>query len=280
LEASVQSDNSRKMQRRTFIILTALFALIGVASIGYLILLEGLKQAARSPMVYFAEGPAVLGYGEKRVEHQLAAFHLEKFEVTIRQYDLCVVAGRCTPANIAYLEGEAKSDENLPVTWITAYQAATFCDWIGRRLPTVTEWERAVRGSEGRTWPWGEQSPVDPNPRVQIYLSEWPHAEPLQAPVVEMDQDFADGATPEGVWHLLGNVSEWTSTFATYSKCLDPYGEDCQIWNGKVSEVQALYIVGLGWSDDLLSEQKARVSEYYPSSPIEFGPSIGFRCAD
>src|SRR5204862_335855 len=73
LEASVRSDNKRNLQFRTFIILTGLVALFGLASAGYFARLESLKRAARSPMVYFPEGPAVLGYGEKRVERELAS---------------------------------------------------------------------------------------------------------------------------------------------------------------------------------------------------------------
>jgi hypothetical protein len=115
---------------------------------------------------------------------------------------------------------------------------------------------------------------------VQIFLSEWPQVIGLDGPVAVDDKNFADGKTPEGVWHLLGNAAEWTSSSATLTACPDPYGKDCQTWDGKTTQVQALYIVGLGWSQDLLSEQKARVSEYSAASPIVIDPSIGFRCAD
>ena len=280
LDASVQSDNRRKMQRRSFILLTGLFALFGLASAFYFARLEGLKQAARGPMVYFPKGLAVLGYGQTRVERELDAFYLEKYEVTNGQYELCVDAARCTPANRPYEEGKTEPGPNLPVTWVTAYQAATFCDWIGRRLPTVTEWERAARGVEGRTWPWREDSPIDPRPRVHIFLSDWLEAKALTGPVAVNDPAYELGVTPDGIWHVLGNVAEWTATFGSLSTCPDPYAEACQIWDGKSTEVQALTVVGLGWSDDLSSDQMDRVSEYYYASLVSDDQAIGFRCAD
>jgi formylglycine-generating enzyme required for sulfatase activity len=94
------------------------------------------------------------------------------------------------------------------------------------------------------------------------------------------DQDFADGRTPEGVWHLIGNVWEWTSTYATDTTCPDPYAEDCRIWDGKSTQVQALHQVGLGWSVDLLSEEMGRVSEFISASPVSPDDATGFRCAD
>ncbi len=280
LEASARSDKKRMLQRRSFLLLIGLFALFGLASAAYFVRLEALKQAARGPMVSFPQGPAVLGYGATRVKRTLAAFSLEKYEVTNRQYGLCVDAKRCTPPNMPYYEGSKDPGADLPVTWVTAYQAATFCDWIGRRLPTAAEWERAVRGTEGRTWPWGEESPLDPKPRVRIFLPEWPEAVPPDGPVTGNDPDFAGGATPDGIWHLLGNVAEWTSTFAIGTTCPDPYSAECRIWDGRSTQVQALEVAGLGWTDDLSSKQQARVSEYFPSSPVQPGPSTGFRCAD
>ena len=280
LEASVRSNHKRKMQWRSFIILTGLFAIFGVASATYFAWLEGLKQDARSPMIYFQESLAVFGYGEKRVQRELAASYLEQYEVTNRQYELCVEARRCTASNIPYQEGVEEPGDDLPVTWVTAHQAATFCDWIGRRLPTVTEWERAARGVEGRTWPWGEERPIDPRPRVHIFLSDWPEAAAIAGPVAVNDKAYSLGVTPEGIWHLLGNAAEWTATYGTFSTCPDPYDEACRIWDGKSTQVQALTVVGLGWSDELSSDRMDRVSEYYYASPVSVDPAYGFRCAD
>jgi formylglycine-generating enzyme required for sulfatase activity len=281
LKASDERDKRRRWQRRSFLVLLGLFALFGIGSAGYLIRQEMLKQAARGPMVSFTAGPALLGYGEKRTEVNVPAFRLDQFEVSNRQYELCVTADQCTPSNMPYDEGQEPPASDLPVTEVTAFQAATFCDWIGRRLPTAIEWERAVRGTNGRSWPWGEQSPIEPRPRVHILLSEAPETIGLEGPVAVDDPDFAGGVSLDGkVWNLLGNVREWTSSYASKATCPNPYREDCKIWDGRTVQVQALSIVGLGWADDLLSNEMERVSNFYYASPAIPDPETGFRCAD
>jgi len=234
------------------------------------------RQAASGPMAAFQPGPALLGssddpesrvYPQRQVE--LPAFALDRYEVTYRQYRLCVKAGRCSlPLEPADVEGIATADERLPVVWVTAYQAADFCRWLGRRLPSEAEWEAAARGTEGRPWPWpgGE----DPTPRhVNLFLPNYLKDAPT-GPVAADDPAFAAGATPEGVMHLVGNVWEWTST---PHLCRDtPY--DCPtLWNG-TDKVQALFLRGMSWTHDL-----APVTYALDASPIHTANDIGFRCA-
>ena len=81
-------------------------------------------------------------------------------EVTNQQYRYCVQAQQCAapdePAGDAHF---AEGDRALPVVFVTAYDAAQFCSWIGRRLPTEPEWERMARGTDGAPYPWGNTPP-------------------------------------------------------------------------------------------------------------------------
>jgi formylglycine-generating enzyme required for sulfatase activity len=95
-----------------------------------------------------------------------------------------------------------------PVCYLNVHHARAFCDWATRttgrrvRLPSDAEWELAARGPERRTFPWGME--WDPT-RCNSAGAEDGFAE--AAPV----GSFANGATPEGVFDLAGNIWEWTA---------------------------------------------------------------------
>ena len=277
LQASIKHDRQRKFVRMFVRSVIVLFALFGIFAVGYFARLAYLNYSARGSMAYFPAGPALLGpdLSNLRTVEISSTFSLDKHEVTNRQYQLCMQAGRCwRPNEPAYYAGiNAVGSENLPVVWVSGYQAAAFCDSLGERLPTQVEWERAVRGKDGRPWPWGKNAPT--SSRVNIFLPDSPEAmQPFIGLAPIDDPRFASGATEEGITHLLGNAAEWTSTPGS---CLEPYG--CSmIWDG-ATEIQSLNVVGLSWADDLLQGDTQRVTEALPAQPIHFSDAIGFRCA-
>jgi formylglycine-generating enzyme required for sulfatase activity len=249
------------------------------------------RRQARGPVVTLAAGPAQLGQPASGVapvvveegelpprsfpETTLALPELamDRYEVSYERYRLCVRAGRCTGVENDPQFATAPGD--LPVVSVTAFQAYSFCRWIGGRLPTEVEWERAVRGAGGRAWPWGEEPPTPDRANLAI---DGFFGQELGQPVAVDDPRFARGITPApeaGIMHLLGNVAEWTSTPLA---CQDtPYACD-QAWNG-VDPVPSLYIHGMGFADQLIPADPVYGVMYYELfSPGESALHVGFRC--
>jgi formylglycine-generating enzyme required for sulfatase activity len=107
-------------------------------------------------------------------------------------------------ARIHKVQGRWRADpgfENHPANEMSWYGARDYCAALGKRLPSEAEREFAAGGAEGRAYPWGETPPDAGRARYGI---GWTKTVPVGS--------FPNGATPEGVLDLAGNVHEWTAS--------------------------------------------------------------------
>lgn len=150
----------------------------------------------------FAEGSP-----EERPMHEVAvaAFLLDRTEVTVAAYAACEAAGACAPQRgphpLCNHPGAGRDDH--PVNCLDHGQAEALCKHQGKRLPSEREWEYAARGgSERRRFSWGEEPP-DGARACYDHIGTCPVG------------SFAPGAF--GLLDMSGNVWEWTSTwYGTY----------------------------------------------------------------
>lgn len=145
--------------------------------------------------------------GDPPARAQLAGFFLARHPVTNRQYETFVRAADYRPAGAEHLShwrprGPGKSLAEHPVVWVSYEDAWAYCQWAGLSLPNQWQWEAAARGTDGRTYPWGERGPRTAGPR-RLQLARV--ASKSTCPVSK----FADVRSPFGCEQLIGNVSEW-----------------------------------------------------------------------
>ena len=153
----------------------------------------------------------------------LESFFIDRYEVTAGQFRSCVDAGECSAAVILDSDGNVLEDcnwgnpehEEHPINCASWHQATQYCGWVGLRLPTEAEWEKAARSEDERTFPWGEEYGCnrgnfdDDTTRDPFVMpgGEGCDGYLRSAPV----GSFPLGASPYGVEDMAGNVSEWVS---------------------------------------------------------------------
>ncbi|MFQ5450149.1 MAG: formylglycine-generating enzyme family protein [Nitrospinaceae bacterium] len=114
-------------------------------------------------------------------------FYIDRYEVTYEDFI------RFKP-NAKYSVAQPRE----PIRGINWYEADAYCLWIGKRLPTESEWEKAARGQDSRLYVWGN-----------TFQKEFANFGKTVKPVGSMEKDI----TPLGVYDMNGNVSEWTASF-------------------------------------------------------------------
>ena len=192
----------------------------------------------------------------------LNAFWIDQSEVSIEQYQRCVKAGVCPP-----LRYPLPSQQNLPVTHVSWEKALRFCSWAKKRLPTEAEWEKAARGLDGRTFPWGD-APLD---CARLNYKRCNHdLLPTQRP------EQSNGQSPFQAYDMAGNIREWV--FDCYEK--NAYRFLSQKNPKKDPEHCARRVVrGGSWRTPSKEEWKLRVYARDHEPPTRRLPDLGFRCA-
>lgn len=155
----------------------------------------------------------------------LDAFAIDRTEATIDEYEACMEAGGCGAPAQENAFGQACTWDNAPngtypITCINWFQASSFCEWQGKRLPTEAEWEKAARGTDARLFPWGNDAPTC-NHAAANSCTDFAVADGT-VPVGSLPL----GASPYGALDMAGNVWEWVSDWYDASYYLVSPGQN------------------------------------------------------
>lgn len=210
----------------------------------------------------------------------VSAFAIDRYEVTVAQYRACVDANRCTPPVETYerlfpdQNWGGPGRDHHPVNSVTWDQAHAYCEWAGKRLPTEAEFEKAARGTDGRTYPWGTAEPSCDLAVIKLGLPNF-YSEKLYgcgekttAPVGSKPE----GASPYGVQDMAGNVSEWTSDVydRRYMEHINPRDPRNDAANGHRS------VRGGNFAEGPPSQRTSKRKFQSQDIPLS---TVGFRCA-
>lgn len=157
-------------------------------------------------------------YGEQNEEIELPAFYIDRYEVSQAEYARFLRYVRETGDHTHCNSQEPPSKDHTPLDWgrpditdanypvvgLDYWDVCAYAGWVGKRLPTEQEWEKAARGADGRLYPWGDiwderlcnWGPSAGNPRTLVATDAMP-----------------EGQSPYGCFHMLGNAAEWTASF-------------------------------------------------------------------
>ena len=245
--------------------------------------ITGCKPAAPPPenMTEIPAGEFVMGsndidkeakafqYGDRRPWYSnerpqrkvsLERYHIDNTEVTNQQYQAFVEkAGHRPPPHWGGTKPPEQTADH-PVVFVSWADADAYCGWKGGRLPTEAEWEKAARGTDGRSFPWGNDFDIK---KVNT-LGEFGGPTPVEL--------LKEGASPYGLLGMAGNAQEWTADwYKPYpdNDFKDPeYGEKVKVvrgggWGGMGHYSLSVYV---------------RTSFRNTAPPKGLYDDVGFRC--
>jgi formylglycine-generating enzyme required for sulfatase activity len=214
-------------------------------------------------MALIPAGPFLMGSPDnegKANEHpqrrvNLDAYLIDRFPVTVAQFRAFAQAtGRNIPAQPAW------NKDDHPVVSVDWNEAAAYCAWAGKRLPTEAEWEKAARGRSDDRYSFGDSE-------VQLSIHSWfsNNSGGQTHPVGQKEHN------PYGLYDMGGNAAQWVSDWFGESyagaAAKNPQGP---------AEGTMRVLRGGSWSSSAAACRAASRDWFFPEGRAE---TNGFRCA-
>lgn len=225
-----------------------------------------------SDMVAIPAGTFLMGSTDGKPDERpvhsvhVASFCMDRTEVTVDKYGPCASgasggASGCTYAtpssqdapfcNLTRTDLPPAIAGTHPINCVSRLDAEVYCSLADKRLPTEQEWEYAARGSDGRTYPWGNAEPTS-----QLCWQQTAGTCPVGS--------VSGGTSPFGLYDMGGNVHEWVS------------GGYSETYTAPLSTTLGV-LRGGSWNSKLAPDVRSPART--PTEPTYHGSAAGFRCA-
>jgi serine/threonine-protein kinase len=214
-------------------------------------------------MVLVPGGEALLGQDRHSVS--VASFYIDRTAVTEEAYRaFCVEAGHPLPP------GNQEAAADSPVVNVTFDDAQQFAKWANKRLPSAVEWEKAARGTDGRTYPWGND--------LNFELANIPRDKAARKSAkLASATAYPSGASPYGALNMLGNVWQWVD--AQVKVNFEEAKAHFTLLKPPLSPNDEFYQVRGGSYYDAPIDPSSLIWDFVPTPARERQHTIGFRCA-
>jgi len=227
-------------------------------------------------MVYVPAGEFLMGSdkvkdsqaeSDELPQHKVSldAFWIDQVEVTNAMYADCMTANKCKLNSQKSFTRPSyfgnKDYANYPVIYVSWFDAHDYCEWVGRRLPSEAEWEKAARGTDGNIYPWGNS----------IDCTKANYSGCSKGDTITVG-NYPAGVSPYGALDMGGNVWEWvqdwySDTYYQNSPSVNPTGPS----SGTNRVLRAGSWYGSVWY--------VRSANRFSDNPDTIYYSYGFRCA-
>ena len=183
---------------------------------------------------------------------EVAEFLIDPYPVTTRQYARFIDATGARPPKAWNERGRPPAGQNdHPIVGVSWEEAQAYAGWLGKRLPSALEWEVAASGAARRKYPWGDAWAPGLCNSAEAGLG-------TTCPV----NRYPDGASSYGVFDMVGNVWEWTST-EVRSRVIGRAGTQRVLKGASFRETREI------------AHCRAQIQRW----PDDVADDVGFRCA-